>query len=118
VKLHTGSPTAWDKSGKYKTKVVSSTLDPVWNQTFEISLKNPARQGLRFVVRDRDVGSKDDKMGEAHFLQTNKLILGEEVDCWLPVMLKDKQRGDLRVKITALDFGLLPPRAPISLGLG
>jgi Ca2+-dependent lipid-binding protein len=111
LKVHTGSPKSWDKSGGHTTKVIKNTLNPVWNQTFEISLSNPRRQGLRFVLRDRDVGAKDDKMGEAHFLQMDKLIQGEELDCWLPVMMKSKQYGDVHIKITALDFGVLPPRS-------
>ncbi|KAG0503126.1 hypothetical protein HPP92_003198 [Vanilla planifolia] len=47
-----------------KTRVVKSTLNPVWNERLMLSIPDPVPP-LRLQVYDKDTFSTDDKMGEA-----------------------------------------------------
>ncbi|GAA0145129.1 hypothetical protein Leryth_011004 [Lithospermum erythrorhizon] len=47
-----------------KTKVISSCLNPVWNEEFSFSFSDPA-EVLKLEVFDKDLFKADDKMGHA-----------------------------------------------------
>lgn len=50
-----------------KSRVVSRSLDPVWNETFEFAeqtLEELLQRGLRLAVFDKDTFTKDDPLGE------------------------------------------------------
>ncbi|CAM8905694.1 unnamed protein product [Rhodiola kirilowii] len=48
-----------------KTKVISSCLNPVWDEEFSFSVTEPAGV-LKLEVFDKDRFKSDDKMGHAH----------------------------------------------------
>ncbi len=48
----------------FRTKVVPKTLDPTWNETFEILIHDPAVQVLELEIFDEDFGiAKNDSLG-------------------------------------------------------
>ncbi len=48
----------------FKTKMIKNTLDPTWNETFEILIHDPAVQLLELEVFDDDFGiAKNDSLG-------------------------------------------------------
>ena len=50
-----------------RTQIIKKTLDPVWNETLEISLTEADANGgaeLLLRVYDWDLGSSDDALGE------------------------------------------------------
>ncbi|KAK3135607.1 hypothetical protein QOZ80_5BG0421060 [Eleusine coracana subsp. coracana] len=47
-----------------KTKVIKSTLNPVWNERLMLSIPDPVPP-LKVQVFDKDTFSSDDRMGEA-----------------------------------------------------
>ncbi len=51
----------------FQTKVIPKTLDPVWDETFEILIHDPAVQQLEIEVFDEDFGpAKNDSLGNCH----------------------------------------------------
>ena len=48
---------------RYKTKTVYETLNPKWQEQFELYLYEDTSQELEITVWDRDQRSKDDFMG-------------------------------------------------------
>ena len=48
---------------RYKTKTVYETLDPKWQEQFELYLYEDQGQDLDITVWDKDQRSKDDFMG-------------------------------------------------------
>jgi len=72
------------------TSVVWKNLDPVWEETFIFNVKR------EFSILTLDVYDKD------------KLVRGKQVDQWIPLQMAPK--GQVRVRITALDFGLDPAK--------
>jgi len=60
-----------------RTKVISDTLNPVWNETLDLPRPPPGSYLLRFTVWDADIG-KDDCMGMAE-LRLAEGIVGPHV---------------------------------------
>lgn len=48
---------------KFKTKAITSTINPVWNKTFVLNVTN-ATSTLILKLWDKDVGTEDELMGE------------------------------------------------------
>ncbi|ETO06659.1 calcium lipid binding protein, partial [Reticulomyxa filosa] len=62
---------------KEKTKVQLKTLNPVWNETFKFEVKDPVRDSLVIKVRDYDMGTRDDRIGnDLSFLITFLIAQG------------------------------------------
>eukprot|EP00468_Gymnochlora_sp_CCMP2014_P012450 CAMPEP_0167756954 /NCGR_PEP_ID=MMETSP0110_2-20121227/9665_1 /TAXON_ID=629695 /ORGANISM="Gymnochlora sp., Strain CCMP2014" /LENGTH=379 /DNA_ID=CAMNT_0007643107 /DNA_START=130 /DNA_END=1269 /DNA_ORIENTATION=- len=75
-----------------KTSIVKKTLDPEWNERFEIPVKNLQRIG--FVVKDHDVIGKNTELGYANVTHA------EEKFCRWPKQMELKMRkGHLSVVI-------------------
>ena len=46
-----------------KTRIINNTVQPVWNETFEMIVDSADGQLLYLDVFDDDPGSKDDELG-------------------------------------------------------
>ncbi|CAK7349589.1 unnamed protein product [Dovyalis caffra] len=51
---------------KLKTRVIKKSVNPYWNEDLTLSVTDP-NLPVKLTVYDRDLLSKDDKMGEAEF---------------------------------------------------
>lgn len=61
VRIHIGD----DIKGGLKTKHVSKTLNPVWNETFRLSVRGVQRpEKITIEVFDKDMIGKDDSLGK------------------------------------------------------
>lgn len=65
------------------TRVVSSTLNPVWNNTFEMPVRVPV-QYLEIDVWDKDLSSSDDHIGKL-VIPIDRLPNGHVLSGWVPV---------------------------------
>jgi len=85
------------------SRVIDRNLNPVWNQTliFHASLDDI----VTVSCFDKDLVGKDDALGKFQF-PLNTLVYGKPVDQWFDLQLVES--GDIRMIITALDFGLPP----------
>merc|ERR1712110_870963 len=89
----------------YFTSVVWKNLDPAWEETFIFEVKRDFSI-LTLDVYDKDaISIASDHLGRIQ-LSLEKLVCGKQVDQWIPLQMVPK--GELRVRITALDFGLSP----------
>ncbi|KAK6970183.1 extended synaptotagmin-2-like isoform X2 [Biomphalaria glabrata] len=82
-----------------KTKVISNTVTPVWNQTFEMIVDAADGQLLYLDVFDEDPGSKDDDLGRVN-MDLSKLRENSFADEWLP--LEEVNQGMIHVQLTWL----------------
>eukprot|EP00817_Percolomonadidae_sp_ATCC50343_P005671 CAMPEP_0117421960 /NCGR_PEP_ID=MMETSP0758-20121206/2908_1 /TAXON_ID=63605 /ORGANISM="Percolomonas cosmopolitus, Strain AE-1 (ATCC 50343)" /LENGTH=674 /DNA_ID=CAMNT_0005204319 /DNA_START=1385 /DNA_END=3406 /DNA_ORIENTATION=- len=60
-----------------KTKTISKTQNPQWNETFKFMVKEAASDQLVVEIYDADTFSKDDFLGIAH-IPLNKVVKGKE----------------------------------------
>mmetsp|Transcript_20313 Transcript_20313/g.77783 ORF Transcript_20313/g.77783 Transcript_20313/m.77783 type:complete len:833 (-) Transcript_20313:63-2561(-) len=88
---------------KKVTKVIDKTLTPVWKQS--LALPATSRDIVTVNVYDKDVVGKDDLMGAVRF-PLSTLVRGQPVDQWFA--LQNVSRGEIRLRITAADFGEEP----------
>ena len=102
----------FDVEGKqYKTKTISSTLNPDWNQKFKFPIKPGTK--ITFNCWDHDVVGSDDKMGVAVWTCPT-LVNGQEVIA----VLKNDMKGQITIKAKCLAGGetavniLKPARDP------
>jgi Ca2+-dependent lipid-binding protein len=78
----------------YKTATHKKTLNPKWNESFEIPVPSRTAAKFRIEVFDRDLGDKDDFLGAAEAqLQVLDPFQSQEVRLRL-----DGQSGAIRVK--------------------
>ncbi|XP_022925329.1 protein C2-DOMAIN ABA-RELATED 11-like [Cucurbita moschata] len=65
----TSDPYVVVKLGKQKarTKVISSNLNPVWNEELNFTMDTKHSAVLKFEMFDKDLFKRDDKMGRATF---------------------------------------------------
>ncbi|CAI9117016.1 OLC1v1018324C1 [Oldenlandia corymbosa var. corymbosa] len=66
-----------------RTRVISNSQDPVWNEHFKIPLAHPVSQ-VEFQVKDNDVFGAD-FIGVAT-VPAQKIISGELIDDWFPII--------------------------------
>jgi len=68
--------------GKHKTHVIKKTLNPVWNEEFELKLRDSI-ETLEFHVWDHDLFGRNDPLGTALISLNNYNLLGPPIDIWL-----------------------------------
>lgn len=78
----------------FKTAVQKKTLNPVWNEFFEVSIPSRVAAKFRIDVYDRDLGEKDDFLGAA----TANVHLLEPFTAQEANLRLDGMSGVLRVK--------------------
>lgn len=88
---------------KKATKVIDKTLTPAWKQA--LAFPATVRDIVTVNVYDKDVVGKDDLMGSIRFPLTD-LVRGQTIDQWFA--LQNVSRGEVRLLITAADFGAEP----------
>jgi hypothetical protein len=87
-----------------KTKKISRTLHPIWNEVFDMQITNPDKERIKAIVFDHDMIGKDDAIGEAN-INLAQLPFGVEADMWVPLIHQTKPRGQLHLAVTAIGFG-------------
>ncbi|EGC40068.1 hypothetical protein DICPUDRAFT_44765 [Dictyostelium purpureum] len=90
-------------SKEVKTKVQNKTLNPVWNETFVITLGNAVHDLVLVEVYDHDKIGSNDCIGFVA-IDPSKLPFGQEVLTdenlsWVP-------HGEVKLAITAQNFGI------------
>ncbi|KAG8585764.1 hypothetical protein GDO81_005144 [Engystomops pustulosus] len=85
-----------------QTRVIKETLNPRWDQTFEIIVTDVPGQDIEFLLFDKDI-DKDDSLGSCK-VAVKKVLKQKTVDEWLP--LEVVKSGRLHVKVECLS--LLP----------
>ncbi|XP_075708253.1 extended synaptotagmin-1 [Rhinoderma darwinii] len=90
-----------------KTRVIKETLNPRWDQTFEIMVTDVPGQDIEFVLFDKDI-DKDDSLGSCKVAVKN-VLKQKSIDEWLP--LEEVKSGRLHVKAECLS--LLPDPAQL-----
>ncbi|KAL3641645.1 hypothetical protein CASFOL_012460 [Castilleja foliolosa] len=66
-----------------RTRVISNSQNPVWDEHFKIPIAHPVSQ-VEFQVKDNDMFGAD-LMGIAT-VPANKIALGELIDDWFPII--------------------------------
>ncbi|MED6160425.1 hypothetical protein PIB30_051398 [Stylosanthes scabra] len=66
-----------------RTRVISNSQNPTWNEHFKIPLAHPATE-LEFYVKDNDMFGAD-LIGIA-FVSAGKILTGETVSGWFPII--------------------------------
>jgi len=112
-----------------KSKTVTKTLNPTWDDTFEMSVSDPTDAVLKVEVYDKDsVFSKDELLGFIN-IPLSQLSKGVELCKWFSLNAPAKMPtggpktdkppktfGSINLGITALTFGSTPvpstPAAP------
>lgn len=84
---------------KFKTKVVSNTVTPTWNEAFEAIIDEKSGQFMDIEVFDEDPGSKDDELGNVS-LELEPVSKKGMIDSWLP--LEDVKKGMVHIKLVWL----------------
>ncbi|XP_076455494.1 extended synaptotagmin-2-like [Babylonia areolata] len=73
----------------FQTAVIDKNLNPVWNQCFEYVIDEREGQVLKVEVKDKDKGSKDDKLGSTS-MDISVICQKGSVEEWLPLEKVDK----------------------------
>ncbi|EFA85728.1 C2 domain-containing protein [Heterostelium album PN500] len=91
-----------------KTKFISNNLNPVWEETFFLSIESVRTELLMFKVYDHDLVGCDDLLG---YFGVNLSLLPIGVEVRTNEKLYFAKHGSIEIAITALDFGLtnIPP---------
>ncbi|XP_069826157.1 extended synaptotagmin-1 [Dendropsophus ebraccatus] len=83
-----------------QTRVIKETLNPRWDQTFEIMVTDVPGQDIEFLLFDKDI-DKDDSLGSCK-VPVKKVLKQKTVDEWLP--LEEVKSGRLHVKVECLSL--------------
>ncbi|KAI8996889.1 C2 domain-containing protein [Pilobolus umbonatus] len=88
-----------DDDHKQKTKVISGTNDPVWNQNFTFPLPESRKHYLYIEVFDKDKVGKDD-IGDTK-IDLEEVFNGKVLDTWvkLPAKLGLTSHGEVHLHI-------------------
>ncbi|XP_077153664.1 extended synaptotagmin-1 [Ranitomeya variabilis] len=81
-----------------QTRVIKETLNPRWDQTFEITVTDVPGQDIEFLLFDKDI-DKDDSLGSCKVAVKN-VLKQKSIDEWLP--LEAVKSGRLHVKAECL----------------
>nr|QQY02574.1 extended synaptotagmin [Cryptocotyle lingua] len=83
----------------FKTAVIQRTLEPEWNEQFEMVVDVWQGQSLGVEVYDKDQGNKDDYLGRTSVPLNSVHELGE-MDTWTP--LEEVKTGSIHLKLAWL----------------
>lgn len=99
-----------DKKKIYRTKYISRTLNPRWNETFRYKYNNKKRglnEKLSFKIYDHDSIGTHDFLGQ-YQLDLSELIDGKWIEGWFRLKTEDYKenvRGYIRVKLQFIEDG-------------
>ncbi|KAM3935180.1 extended synaptotagmin-1 [Leptodactylus fuscus] len=83
-----------------QTRVIKETLNPRWDQTFEILVTDVPGQDIEFLLFDKDI-DKDDSLGSCK-VAVKRVLKQKTIDEWLP--LEEVKSGRLHVKAECLSL--------------
>ncbi|XP_039629221.1 multiple C2 and transmembrane domain-containing protein 2 [Polypterus senegalus] len=92
-----------DSKTLYKSKVIYKNLNPVWDESFSVPVRN-LEQKLLIKVYDRDL-TTDDFMGATH-VDLNNLELSKSVEMVLPLNDPNSLEDDMGVIVLELALSL------------
>ncbi|GAA55760.1 extended synaptotagmin-2 [Clonorchis sinensis] len=96
----------------FQTTVIQHTLEPEWNEQFEVIVDVWQGQSLAIEVLDKDQGNKDDFLGRTSVPLSSVHELGE-MDTWTP--LEEVKTGSIHLKLAWLALSDNPDDIPQSL---
>ena len=86
---------------KFKTAVKNGTLNPIWNEIFEVFIDEWQSREVAFHVYDEDLPSKDEILGKTKIKLANVLEEGYK-NLWVP--LEKAKSGQIHLQFTWLKF--------------
>ncbi|TGZ64757.1 hypothetical protein CRM22_006217 [Opisthorchis felineus] len=93
----------------FQTAVIQHTLEPEWNEQFEVIVDVWRGQSLAIEVLDKDQGNKDDFLGRTSIPLNSAHELGE-MDTWTP--LEEVKTGSIHLKLAWLSLSDNPDDIP------
>ncbi|KAM9980643.1 hypothetical protein ACTFIY_002949 [Dictyostelium cf. discoideum] len=92
----------------YKTRHISKSLNPIWNETFNIDLGNCVNDLVIIEVYDHDKVGSDDLIG---FVALDPSTFPRGIEVVTTEQLSFVPHGEINIAITAINFGreLVPP---------
>eukprot|EP00758_Cryptobia_borreli_P014729 Tbor_TRINITY_DN5951_c1_g2::TRINITY_DN5951_c1_g2_i1::g.19005::m.19005 len=90
---------------KHKTKSIENQLNPKWEEVFKFTVADENTSQIRFELWNKNVIS-DELMG-VYSLSISGLKRGIVNDQWY-LLQRCKSNAELRVRLCAVDFGLIP----------
>ncbi|TGZ64760.1 hypothetical protein CRM22_006217 [Opisthorchis felineus] len=96
----------------FQTAVIQHTLEPEWNEQFEVIVDVWRGQSLAIEVLDKDQGNKDDFLGRTSIPLNSAHELGE-MDTWTP--LEEVKTGSIHLKLAWLSLSDNPDDIPQSI---
>ena len=93
---------------RQSTRVIQSTLNPVWNETLEMPVRLPV-QMLEIDVYDKDVAGSDDFIGKV-YIPVERLPNGKPMTGWVPIVYT-KENDDPGTELSFGDPGTAPAGA-------
>lgn len=96
-------------TSKYKSAVVTKSLNPSWDEHFQLPFASIS-QPLLIRVFDKDFGKPDDPMGRAT-VDLTRLDSNAPMDMWIP--LQQAMSGDIHIAVQLMPAAdrVLPSRA-------
>jgi hypothetical protein len=91
---------------KHKTSVINNCVNPKWEEVFKFIVADENSSQLKLELWNSNV-VRDDFLGE-YVLSLSGLQRGVVRDEWF-LLKQCKTNSEIRVRILAVDFGLLPP---------
>ena len=86
-----------NKANKVKTKKISGNDNPVWDDTFYMSVEIPTAENLTMTVYDKDDVTEDDKLGQVQ-LDLVQTVANSVTESWMPLQGGDG-KGAVHVKL-------------------
>jgi len=108
-----------DTKVKHKTKTIKKTLNPVWNEEFDMSQDHIDAENdvMRFSIYDWDRATSKDLLGVVE-VHVSELLGDEPVDKWFQVMdpedTEKEGQGELHIMVAHGDLTLpaIPSKKP------
>ncbi|KAN0044964.1 hypothetical protein ACTA71_006491 [Dictyostelium dimigraforme] len=92
----------------YKTRHISKSLNPIWNETFNIDLGNCVNDLVIIEVYDHDKVGSDDLIG---YVALDPSTFPRGIEVMTTEQLSFVPHGEINIAVTAINFGreLVPP---------
>eukprot|EP01103_Thecamoeba_quadrilineata_P012965 TRINITY_DN346_c2_g2_i2.p1 TRINITY_DN346_c2_g2~~TRINITY_DN346_c2_g2_i2.p1 ORF type:complete len:154 (-),score=14.54 TRINITY_DN346_c2_g2_i2:52-474(-) len=91
-------------TNKFRSKIISSSTSPIWNETWQIQIK--PKEKLEFLVWDKSALGADNFLGMIN-INVDDLQLYKEGGCWYDLCnrsgKKDRDRGRIRIQLSLLE---------------
>ncbi|KAF4083592.1 hypothetical protein AMELA_G00143650 [Ameiurus melas] len=83
-------------SSTFKSRVIKDTLNPTWNEMYEVVLTDLPGQDLSLEIFDKDMDMKDDFMGRLK-IKLSDIIASKHMDQWFT--LSDVKHGRVHLSL-------------------